>query len=69
MGACGGVTWLQRHGLRVIAASGLMTSAPLAVREAGDVLPVPVFSREDLETGAVAYQLLPQQQEAKLVAA
>src|SRR4051794_28363890 len=69
MGACGGVTWLQRHGLPVIAASGLMTSAPLAVREAGDVLPVPVFSREDLETGAVAYQLLPQQQEAKLVAA
>src|SRR3954471_2508556 len=67
MGACGGVAWLQRNNLPVIAASGLMTAAPLAAREAAEVLPVPVLTSDDLATAPVAFALLPQ--EANLVAA
>lgn len=67
MGAAGGIDWLRRHDLPLIAVGGAMTAAPLAVREAGAVLDVPVVTSEDLATGPLAHALLPR--EAGLIAA
>ena len=48
MGASGGVDWLQRHGLRTLAISGVLTTSPLDVREALAATRVPVMSRAEL---------------------
>lgn len=48
MGAAAGVEWLERRGLPVVALGGLLTSAPLAAREARHATHLPVFSPEEL---------------------
>jgi hypothetical protein len=54
MGAVAGVSWLERHGLRVLGLSGLMTRAPLAIREAAEATGLPVHTKESLTTNATA---------------
>ena len=54
MGAISGVEWLQGKGLNVIAVSGCLTSAPLAVREFSKYSDVPVYGREDLKNARFA---------------
>ena len=43
MGALAGTQWLRARQLPVLAVSGLLTASPLASREAGAVLPMPVL--------------------------
>lgn len=57
LGAVSGVAWLRELGLPVLAASGVLTSSPLAVREAQSVLDVPVYSPEDLADRSIALAL------------
>ncbi|WP_222844556.1 DUF1611 domain-containing protein [Saccharomonospora sp. CUA-673] len=47
-GAIGGMDVLTRAGLQVAAVSGVLTSAPLAMREARSMLDVPVVETSDL---------------------
>ncbi|WFP17573.1 DUF1611 domain-containing protein [Citricoccus muralis] len=61
LGAQAGVQALQNVGLSVAAASGVMTSSPLATREAGQVLSgagVPVINTLELTDPEVATRLL-----------
>ena len=58
LGAVIGVTRLRELGLPVLAASGILTCSPLAVREAQSILDVPVYSPEDLGDTAIAQSLL-----------
>mgnify|MGYP002640683029 CR=1 FL=1 len=51
MGALSGTEWLISKGLNVVGVSGVMTSAPLAMREFSRFSDVPVYGREDLKTG------------------
>ena len=51
VGAVAGVQYLQKHGVHVAAAGGAMTASPLAVREAKQVLDIPVVTSSDLATG------------------
>jgi len=48
MGASGGVAWLQRHHLRALAISGIVTTSPLGVRETLAATRIPVMSRAEL---------------------
>ncbi|MDR7303993.1 hypothetical protein [Haloactinomyces albus] len=48
LGATAGVALLRNHGLPVSAVSGTLTSAPLATREAQEVLDVPVINTFEL---------------------
>ncbi|MFC7331466.1 DUF1611 domain-containing protein [Marinactinospora rubrisoli] len=57
-GALFGRERLRAAGLPVVAVSGRITAAPLAVREAGDRLDVPVHTPDDLADPAVAAALL-----------
>ncbi len=50
MGAISGVEWLLSKGLNVVAVSGCLTSAPLAVREFSKYSDVPVYGREELKS-------------------
>jgi len=51
LGALAGVQHLEKLGHTVLAAGGAMTASPLAVREAMQVLDVPVVTSNDLSTG------------------
>lgn len=51
LGALAGVQRLEKLGHNVIAAGGAMTASPLAVREAREVLDVPVVTSEELSSG------------------
>lgn len=51
MGALGGTSWLQQHGLNVIGVSGVITSSPLAMREFSINSDIPVYTRGDLKSG------------------
>lgn len=51
MAALGGVDWLRKQGYQVLGVSGVMTGAPLCVREAQDILDVPVLATEELASG------------------
>ena len=57
MGAAGGIAWLQRHGLRTIGVSGLLSASPLALREAARVTEVPAFTRDQLSSSGVMARL------------
>jgi len=59
MGAASGVQELRRLGIEVAAVSGRLTSSPLAVREAGAALDLPVVGTLDLAEPEVATCLLP----------
>lgn len=54
MGAEAGARWLQEAGHRVLALSGKMTAAPLAVREAEFATGLPVLTKEALSTPETA---------------
>jgi hypothetical protein len=58
MGAAHGVQWLHAHGLPVVAVSGVLTSAPLAIREAQAATQLPVLTGDELATGEIAERLV-----------
>jgi len=57
MGAVAGVRWLLEHGLPVAAVSGAVTLAPLAAREVGAALDLPVRTSDELARPEVATEL------------
>lgn len=59
LGASAGVAELRRHGVNVLAASGVVTASPLAAAEARTALSVPVIDTFDLCDAEVATALLP----------
>lgn len=58
MSAIGGVRMLQEHGFDVACVSGLLTTSPLASREAAAGLNVPVLCNEDLASAETAIRLV-----------
>jgi hypothetical protein len=54
MGSSAGVQWMQKRGLPVIAASGLLTASPLAIREARAAHGLPVFNLDELSSASIA---------------
>ena len=58
MGAVAGVRWLQDKGIEVCAISGVLSAAPLAVREASSATGLPVLSKKALSDPDVAVALL-----------
>ncbi|HZX22639.1 MAG TPA: hypothetical protein VFF18_03820 [Woeseiaceae bacterium] len=58
MGARAGVEWLGERGHDVIAVSGLLTAAPLAMREAADLVQPPVIGLDGLSDRYVSRSLL-----------
>ncbi len=58
MGAAAGADWLERRGLPVIALGGLLTTSPLAIREAHQATHLPVLTSEDLANETRARALL-----------
>jgi len=58
MGAAHGVDWLRTRNLPVLAISGVVSSAPLAVRECAAATGLPVLSRRDLCRGETIAPLL-----------
>lgn len=58
LGAAAGVDELRRHGLPVVAASGVLTASPLAGAEARAALPITVVDTYDLCDPTVATGLL-----------
>lgn len=59
LGAVAGLQVLDGAGLTTAAVSGVVASSPLAAREAGATLPVPVIGTFDLREPATALGLLP----------
>lgn len=59
LGAVAGLQVLDGAGVTTAAVSGVVTSSPLAAREAGDVLDVPVIDTFELREPTVALGLLP----------
>lgn len=62
MGAMAGVNWLRERPTPVLALSGILTAAPLQVREARQATGLAIYDREGLATGSVAMELLDQAQ-------
>ncbi len=60
MGASAGYEWLSRHELPVLAISGRLSAAPLALREAENLIPVPGFTAEQLCSPIDLSMILPQ---------
>ena len=59
MGASAGVNWLRKHSEPpVLALSGIISAAPLQVKEATSVLNLPVYDGEGLSTPANAISIL-----------
>lgn len=58
MGAAAGVEWLERRGIPVIAVGGVITAAPLAVREARRATRLPVISSAELSSAVRAQWLM-----------
>ena len=65
MGALAGYRWLRERETPVLALSGVLTAAPLQVREAREATGLPVHDRESLATAHVAMDLLGQAQHAQ----
>ena len=57
MGGKAGVEWLRQHDIPVLALSGALTGSPLAIREAMEVVDIPVVTSETLSRPTVAEQL------------
>jgi len=62
MGAMAGYGWLRQRPTPVLALSGLLTAAPLQIREASEATGLPIYDREGLATASVAVDLLSQAQ-------
>jgi dethiobiotin synthetase len=58
MGAGSGVDWLEQRGIPVLAVSGALTAAPLAVQETQQLTGLPVLRRDELATPLVVRELL-----------
>ena len=58
LGAKAGVEWLEQRGHDVLAVSGVLTAAPLAMREAGELLRQPVIGLDGLSDRYVSRSLL-----------
>ena len=58
LGAQAGVAWLEERGHDVLAVSGVLTAAPLAMREAGELLRQPVVGLDGLSDRYVSRSLL-----------
>jgi hypothetical protein len=58
LGAVGGVQWLRDRELPVVGLSGVLTTAPLQVREATEMTGLPIFSRQELARPATAIRIL-----------
>ncbi len=58
MGANAGVRWLRQQGLPVIALSGVVTSSPLATREAEATIGLPVYPTSSLNQRATIETIL-----------
>ncbi len=58
MSARAGVAWLEARGVNVVAVSGVVTSSPLAMREAAEALAVPVLPLDALCEGTFARSLV-----------
>ncbi len=59
MSALAGTAMLRQHGLNVAAVGGVLTSSPLATREARAALDVPVLDLKGLADPSLALSLLP----------
>ncbi len=57
-GAAAGDSWLRRHGLPIVALSGVLTSAPLLREEAARATGLPIFSRRELARPGTAMKIL-----------
>jgi hypothetical protein len=62
MGAAAGVGWLRERPTPLLALSGVLTAAPLQIKEARDATALPIHNREDLASPKVAMKLLGQAQ-------
>lgn len=51
MGAAAGVAWCREQGLNVVGVSGVLTAAPLAMRECSGLVDVPVLDVQALKSG------------------
>lgn len=51
MGASAGVAWCREQGLNVVGVSGVLTAAPLAIRECAGIVDVPVLDAATLGAG------------------
>lgn len=62
LGVAAGIEWLRRHQLPVLAASGLVTTSPLASREAEQVTDLPLLTIKQLQDPTILATLgcLPQ---------
>ncbi|MCK6370377.1 MAG: DUF1611 domain-containing protein [Gammaproteobacteria bacterium] len=58
MGAGSGVEWLEQRGIPILAVSGALTAAPLAIQECQQLTGLPVLRRDDLATPLVVRELL-----------
>jgi hypothetical protein len=58
MGAMAGYNWLKERATPVLALSGVLTSAPLQIREAREATRLPIYDRESLATAEVAMDIL-----------
>lgn len=58
MGASSGVEWLEQRGIPVLAVSGALSAAPLAIQETQQVTGLPVLRRDELATPLVVRELL-----------
>lgn len=58
MGAAAAVNWLEDEPTPVIAISGVLTAAPLQVKEASQATKLPIHDREALSTPGIALSLL-----------
>jgi hypothetical protein len=57
LGACAGVGWLRDRGLLPLAVSGVVSSSPLASREAESATGLPVWTTTQLADGGAAGRL------------
>ena len=58
MGAAAGYQWLQKRNMSCLALSGMLTAAPLQVREARQATGLEIYDRDELSTRHVAVDLL-----------
>jgi hypothetical protein len=58
MGAMAGWSWLRERRTPVLALSGVLTAAPLQIREAREATKLPIYDRETLATPDVAMRIL-----------
>jgi hypothetical protein len=63
MGAMAAYNWLRERSTPVVALSGVLTAAPLQIREAREATNLPIYDREALATAEVAIGILGEAQQ------